>query len=148
MVLKLGREECLIKVVCVTSFLPSFLLLLPSLSICSPLPLPLFPSLSLPLFPPLSHSLPLSLLLSSSISTYLFSPSLHLSRVLSLSPPLSPPLSPGFLTLHGSNLPFLSIYDLLAYFCFNKRYIQLTTQTACNVNLLCTASDTCVYTLR
>ena len=28
---------------------------------------------------------------------------------------------PGFLTIQGSNLPFLSIYDLLAYFCFNQR---------------------------
>jgi len=27
----------------------------------------------------------------------------------------------GFLTIQGSNLPFLSIYDLLAYFCFNQR---------------------------
>lgn len=26
----------------------------------------------------------------------------------------------GFLTIQGSNLPFLSIYDLLAYFCFNQ----------------------------
>lgn len=28
-----------------------------------------------------------------------------------------------FLTIQGSNLPFITIYDLLAYFCFHQRYV-------------------------
>lgn len=30
-------------------------------------------------------------------------------------------ISSDFLTIQGSNLPFLSLYDLLAYFCFHQR---------------------------
>lgn len=44
----------------------------------------------------------------------------HLGKTLT-SITLSLPIPTGFLTIQGSNLPFLSIYDLLAYFCFNKR---------------------------
>lgn len=34
------------------------------------------------------------------------------------------PIDADFLTIQGSNLPFLSIYDLLAYFCFRQRYVH------------------------